>query len=144
MKYLYSRSEQGEDDLFLKSLKPMLSRVPEGRKFECKMAVMNLIHSFENPVGLCETVATTASVVPGNQAVTDFWFSSPPSSSTARYGFSSFAAPPQPAATLTPGNSKSWPPIQSHPPSDQASLSAAVGEASHVLFCPIDQTDVSF
>jgi len=57
--YLQSRTEQSDDELFLKSPKPMLARVREHCKFEFKMAIMNLTHSFETPV--CETVATPAS-----------------------------------------------------------------------------------
>jgi len=50
VKYFQSRGvEKDENALFFESLKAMLGRVPEQSKFACKLAIMNIIHCYEQP-----------------------------------------------------------------------------------------------
>ena len=85
VKYFQSRSkEKSEDELFLDSLKPMLARVSAENKFECKMQIMRVIHSYEKP-----------STVTFNKPATATCYRYPAAT------FSSYWAPPAEACSLT-------------------------------------------
>ena len=136
VKYFQSRKEKNEDEQFLDSLKPMLARVPDSRKFECKMAVMNLIHMFESQVSTSVVTATQAYPMSGDKAVTDYWVSSSPSSSNVGCRLPSVGmwSTPQSTPVCAQGSSGNWPPIRSHLQADQGSPSAAVSKANQLLF----------